>query len=144
MCLIVISSIDLIVSTDRASEKKILHGINSNIIPWSTLWYIVTTRRRSVNTWRTQDFDSAWSSDRRHSSFGKIGEFGSDARRVTVKKRLSSIGRSDPRQQTVCSPSVFRIHPLTVSVASARESFDSCKYDARKLMMRDDLSSHLE
>ena len=51
-----------------------------------------TTRRRSVNTWRTQDLDSMWSSDRRHSSFGKIGEFGSDTKRVKMKKRLSSIG----------------------------------------------------
>ena len=59
-----------------------------------------------------------------------------------MKKRLSSIGRSDPRQHIVCSPSAFRIHPLTVFVASARESVDSCKCDARKLMIRDDLPGH--
>ena len=70
-----------------------------------------TTQRPSVNTWRTQDLESV----RRRG-------FGSDTRRVKMKKRLSSIRQSDPRRQTVCSPLAFRIHPLTVFAPSARET----------------------
>ena len=60
--------------------------------------------------------------------------------------------RSDPRLQTVCPPSVFSIDPQTVSAVYTRKRrsmwqarskpVDSCKYNARKLMIGEDLCSH--